>query len=216
MKTLIVVPCMDTLHTAFFTSAMQMRRVGECDIKVTSSSLVYDARNQLAKAAVDGGYDRILWLDSDMTFEPDLMERLNARLDEGLEICSGIYFTRRAPVKPVIYQEVGAQPLGSGQMLPFAHSYLDYPHDSLFECAGVGFGGVMMTVDLLKKVQEKYGLPFSPILGFGEDLSFCLRLTEMGVKMYCDSSVKMGHIGLITFNEGLYDEVKRGMTNDNA
>ena len=210
MRNLIVVPCMDTLHTAFFTSAMQMRRVGECDIRVTSSSLIYDARNQLAKFAVDGNYDRVLWLDSDMTFEPDLMERLNARLDEGLDIVSGIYFTRRAPVKPVIYSEVGAKPLGNGQILPFANAYMNYPRDTLVECQGVGFGGVMMNVELLRKIQEKYGLPFSPILGFGEDLSFCLRCTEMGVKMYADTSVKLGHIGLITFNESLYDETVKG------
>lgn len=210
MKTLIVVPCMDMLHTGFFTSAMQLNRVGDCELRITSSSLIYDARNQLAKAAVDGGFDRVLWLDSDMTFQPDLMERLNARIDEGREIVSGIYFTRRAPVKPVVYKDVGVKQLEGGMVFPYADSYLDYPQNDIFECAGVGFGAVMTTVDLLKRVQEKYGLPFSPMIGFGEDLSFCLRLKEMGVPVYCDSSIKCGHIGLITFSEQLYSETRNG------
>jgi Predicted glycosyltransferases len=209
VKTLIAVPCMDMLHTAFFASAMRMNRVGDCEVRVTASSLVYDARNQLARFAIDNGFDRVLWLDSDMEFQPDMMEKLSAHIDDGAEIVSGLYFTRRAPVKPVVYQEVGAKPMGSGTMLPFADSYMDYPENSYFEVAGVGFGCCMTTVELLKKVQERYGLPFSPILGFGEDLSFCIRVKELGVPMYCDSSVKCGHVGLITFAEELYKETRQ-------
>jgi hypothetical protein len=38
-------------------------------------------------------------------------------------------------------------------------------------------------------------------MGFGEDISFCLRVKELGKKMYCDSSVKMGHVGQFVYDE---------------
>ena len=29
----------------------------------------------------------------------------------------------------------------------------------------------------------------------GEDLTFCLKLKEAGVKMYCDTTLQFGHLG---------------------
>ena len=61
-----------------------------------------------------------------------------------------------------------------------------------------------MNVSLIKKVQDKFGLPFSPILGFGEDLSFCARARQVGAEIYCDSRAKMGHVGLGVIGEETY------------
>ena len=44
-------------------------------------------------------------------------------------------------------------------------------------------------------------MPFMPVGGFGEDLSFCLRAREAGLKLYCDSRVRCGHVGNVIFNE---------------
>ena len=205
MKTLIALPCMDMVHTTFMKSLVAMERVGECRFSITCSSLVYDARNTLAKQAVTEGYDRVLWLDSDMDFSPDLLARLSEDMDEGKELVSGLYFKRKAPVKPVIYKEVGYyQSKTDESITPIAVPYEDYPQDSMFTIAGCGFGGVLVTTDLIKRVGDKYGLPFSPIIGFGEDLSFCLRASELGAEMWCDSRVKLGHVGLGTITEETY------------
>lgn len=61
-----------------------------------------------------------------------------------------------------------------------------------------------MTTDLIKRVADKFGLPFAPMLGFGEDLSFCGRVSQVGGKMFVDSSIKMGHVGLGTITEATY------------
>ena len=196
---------MDMVHTTFMKSLIGMERVGECRFSITCSSLVYDARNTLAKQAVTEGFDRMLWLDSDMDFDPDLLVRLSEDMDEGRELVSGLYFKRKAPVKPVIYKEVGLyQSKVDESVTPVALPYEDYPRDSIFPIAGCGFGGVLVSVDLVKRVGDKYGLPFSPIVGFGEDLSFCLRASELGAELWCDSRVKMGHVGLGTITEDTY------------
>ena len=151
MKTLICIPCMDMVHTEFMKSLLGMRRVGDTKYTISCSSLIYDARNNMARRAVREGFDRVLWLDSDMSFEPDLMERLSARLDEGLEYVSGLYFTRKAPVRPVLYKECGYYEK-DGEVSPVAIWYDDYPRESLFKVEATGFGGVMMTTALIEKV----------------------------------------------------------------
>lgn len=204
MKTLICLPCMDMVHTEFMKSLLGMRRPGETKFTISQSSLIYDARNGMARRAVREGFDRVLWLDSDMSFEPDLMERLSARLDEGREYVSALYFTRKAPVRPVLYKECGYYEMEDGAVSPRAVWYDDYPRDDIFKVEATGFGGVMMTVDLIKRVGEKFGLPFAPMLGFGEDLSFCGRVSQVGGEMWVDSTIKMGHVGLGTITESVY------------
>lgn len=205
MRTMIAIPCMDMVHTVFMRSLLTMDKVGSIQYGIACSSLIYDARNTLAKQAVRENYDRILWLDSDMEFQPDFMKQLSADMDEGREYVSGLYFKRRAPIQPVVYREVGYwHNEEEGSVTPIALPYDDYPRDSLFRVKGTGFGGVMVSVDLVKRVIEKFGQPFSPVLGFGEDLSFCKRVEELGAEMWCDSRVKMGHVGMGTITEALY------------
>lgn len=205
MKTLIAIPCMDMVHTMFMRSLLQLQKVGEIGFAISSSSLVYDARNNLAKQAIEGGFDRILWLDSDMDFKPDLMTRLSADMDEGCDIVGGLYFSRKEPIVPVVYQKVGYfHSDETDEVTPAALNYYEYPRDEVFSCEGIGFGAVMVSVDLVKKVQDKFGLPFSPILGFGEDLSFCIRARDVGADIKCDSRVKLGHIGYKSYSEENY------------
>ena len=196
---MVAIPCMDMVQTRFFHCCLALQPVGEVEFSLTESSLIYDARNHLAEKAVKEGFDRILWLDSDMIFSPDLMQRLSERLDTGLDFVSGLYFKRREPIQPVIFKSCGAYEK-DGQTTAFAEIYKDYP-EGIFEIAACGFGVVMMTTALVQEVTERFGLPFSPILGFGEDLSFCCKVSRLGKKMFCDSSIKMGHVGYKTYSE---------------
>ena len=213
MRTLICIPAMDSVNTSFMRSLLSLRPVGEVQFAITQSSLIYDARNILAVQAITGGFDRALWLDSDMTFEPDLMEKLSATMDEGYDLVSALYFTRKPPHRPVIYD--GCRTFEQdGVMRSAAIWYDNYPENAVFEIEACGFGGVMCSVELMKNIREKFGTPFSPIHGFGEDLSFCIRAMNLGAKMVCNSSIKMGHIASFIVNEEKYKEIaQNGSTN---
>lgn len=200
MRTLIAIPCMDMMHTPFVISLTGLQVKGEIKFAYSASSLVYDSRNGLARKAICERFDRVLWLDSDMRFSPDLFRKLSDDLDEGRDFVSGLYFTRKPPYKPVIFKKAGYEQINNG-VKPIAEAYYEYPKDSVFEVEAAGFGGVMMNASLLAEVEKNFGLPFSPIMGFGEDISFCLRVKELGKKMYCDSSVKMGHVGQFVYDE---------------
>ena len=203
MRTLIAVPAMDMLSTDFCRSCVGLQLSGEVQWTFSQGSLVYDGRNLLADTAVREGFDRVLWLDSDMVFDPYLFRRLSEHLDLGREMVTGLYISRKSPMRPVIYKDIRRDPLENG-FLPVAETYSDYPRDSLFPVAGCGFGAVMMTAELLRRLQAAYGLPFTPLPGFGEDLSFCLRVRELGTEMWCDSSIKLGHAGTAIYTEADY------------
>ena len=46
--------------------------------------------------------------------------------------------------------------------------------------------------------------PFSPIVGFGEDLSACMKLKKLGYKLWCDSNIKVGHVARTVVTEDSY------------
>ena len=199
MKLLIAIPCMDMLHTEFARSLLSLRLVCDTQFTFSAGSLVYDSRNNLATTAISGGFDRVLWLDSDMALPPDLVQRLSADLDEGRACVGGLYPTRKPPIRPCAYRSLYMATEENGQQRPVCEAFEEFPEDQIFEVAGIGFGGVMMTTELLEKVRAQFGLPFSPVLGFGEDLSFCLRATQLGEKLWCDPRIRCGHIGQYTY-----------------
>ena len=195
MRTLIAIPAMDTLPTVTASALLALRQPHEAQVQFVIRAAVDVARNMLALEAIRGGYDRVLWIDSDQTFDADLMERLNADLDEGWDIVSGLYFSRRAPVEPVIYKAIDAEKRT-------AERFLDYPRDAVFPIAGCGMGACMMRTEVLARMTEP---PFSLMPGVSEDLSFCVRAHRMGVRMACDSRVKVGHYGAMIYTEQHYD-----------
>lgn len=194
---LIAIPCLNYMDVNFVASLLSLKRIGASKYSILSNSLVYDARNRMSAEAIDTGADRILWLDSDMVFNYDLMEKLAADMDEGRDFVCGIFFKRRMPIVPVL-NKIPASPTDKPEI------YLDYPKNQIFEVGAAGFGAVMTSTEMIKNIWDKYGEPFSPMPGNGEDYSFCIRARELGYKLYCDSRIKVGHVGAYTYTENLY------------
>ena len=214
MKTLIAVPCMDYLEADFTESLTELTlntKKCEVEVKYLKASLVYDARNQLVKYAREkGGYDYVLWLDSDMTFEPDLLDRMLDDIEgketgKKLQAVTGLCFGRRPPFNPCIYKELDVKQDGK-LITPYRTVYEDYPRDSLFEVEACGFACVLMRMDLLEAMGI-YGVPFFPVAGLGEDLTFCWRARKLDIKFHCDSRLKIGHIMRISVDEAFRDQL---------
>ena len=201
---------MDYLEANFVESLLNLRKVGECDTILLKSSLVYDARNQASVKAVADGYDYIFWLDSDMTFEPDLMERMFASIGKHMYL-TALCFGRRPPFKPCIYSHVDAVKDGVG-ILPKTEVMYDYPRDSIIEIEASGFACVLQKIEMVDCMNSAYGVPFFPIAGLGEDLAYCYRAKQLDIKMYADTSIKVGHIMRMSVDENFRDNVFQGAT----
>lgn len=208
---------MNTVPVEFMLSMLRLNRVPETHYSTTVATLIYDSRNAFAARAITEGYDRIMFIDSDMVFDPDLLERLTRDMDKGLEYVSGLFFSRQSPTKPMIYARADVVKAEDGTPKAETESYTVYPKDMLFEVQASGFGAVLIDTGLVKRVWDRFGPPFMPTPTMGEDLAFCVRARQVGAKLYCDSRAKVGHIGQRIFDEQLYlDEWNSGLWANNG
>lgn len=199
MNILIAVPSMDDVPARFAQSLSMLRKVGHCAIAFQIGSLVYMSRNELARKAIEIGADYILWLDSDMVFDPDLLEKLMARMGEGVDMVSGVYFRRTPPFTPVMYDKLEVGEDGN----PTWTEFTDLPTE-MFEAGGIGFGCVLMRTSVAVSVFSKYLCFFDPIRGMGEDISFCYRARQCGYKVWVDPAIQCGHVTKTIVDHNFY------------
>jgi hypothetical protein len=151
-------------------------------------TLLPEMRNALARQAIEMDATHILWLDNDMIFPEDTLERL---IKHGKPIVAAGYSQRKEPAKPVaskdgvwVYTEddsAGIEPvdsIGMGVMLveTAVYEHLDMP----WHCVGWN--------------QQKGTV-------VGEDVYFCRKAKDIGAETFIDHDLtkEIGHIGYRTF-----------------
>lgn len=189
-KILIAVPCMNQVPAEFTFSLANLQKVEQCATLGKIGTLIYVARDELAKAALASEADLVFWLDSDMTFDPDVLIRmLKVYEDENIDILSGLYFRRVEPYTPTLFEKLDLSDEGAEWK-----EFNNIPAEP-FEVEGCGFGCVLMRADIFVEVQKKFGAMFTPVKGLGEDLAFCYRARKCGYRIWCDPRIRLGHIG---------------------
>ena len=195
MKLLVAVPTTDYVHAEFMNSLTgletKLARDGvDFDEKIVGGTLVYIARNKLAARAIEGGYTHVIWLDSDMVFKPDIVDDL---MFCGKEMVCGAFVSRRPPYGPCVYTSI-EDPANMIQVTNFG--------TEPFRVDGCGFATVLTSVELLRDVEEKFGACFRPTEKYGEDLAFCYRVKQLGREIWCEPTVRPGHIAHIPVYAG--------------
>ena len=157
--------------------------------------------------------DAIFFCDSDIKLETDTVARLAAHCSPEKPIISGLYFNSlEAGIRPVAFCKGEPGPIGNIHMEPYDHvpSSADLP-DGLWEVDGAGAGCLMLHRSHLLAMLEKYGLPqpwFADEVHnkevYGEDLAFCERSTNMGVKTYIDVDAAVGHVKPIVLTKEMF------------
>ena len=201
-KTLIAIPRMDSVPTQFRQALAMLQKEGEVALTMQVGSLVYNARNNLAKTAAEMGVDYVFWLDSDMVFAPNTLSRMTKTLeDNDLDFLTGVYFRRVPPFSPVLYSKMSDDGMDYAEVT-------DLPTEGLFEVAACGFGCVLMKTDVIIDTYAKTGEMFTPIGGTGEDISFCIRARQCGYKIMADPSIVLGHVGHAVFTRDYWEALK--------
>ena len=211
MKTMIAIPCMETVQTEFASSLVNMQKPGQTRATFLPCSLVYKARTDLALMAVQEKADYVLWIDSDMVFPDTLLIDLLADLEnEKKDIVAGVCHMRREPYKPVLWSKLrqGLRPTENE-----SECLVDYPRDGLFEVEGCGFGCILMKTEVIEAVRDKYGDLFAPLPGYGEDLSFCIRARGCGYRIFVDPKVQVGHKSSIIVNDTVFQAFRKKLGN---
>lgn len=205
MKILICIPCMDSVPTMFCQSLAMLTKTDDCAIGFEMSSLIYTARNHMANMAIKMEADLTLWLDSDMVFKPDLLLRLlEAREKTGAEIVTGVYYRRRAPYTPVLFDKLVINE--KDQTADFS-DFKEIPKEP-FEVGGCGLGCALIETGVFIDVLAKFGNVFAPIGNNGEDAAFCWRARECGNKIIAIPSIKLGHVGQAVIGAETFEAYK--------
>lgn len=193
MKIFIAVPSLDTVPALFCQSLALLQRAGDTMIGFEVGSLVYNARNNLARQAIKAEADYVLWLDSDMVFSPDLLQRMmKVSKEHDIDFLTGLCFRRKPPYTPCLFDKLERLENGAGA----SYTALMSVPDGRFKVGGCGFAGVLMTTDVILSVSAKFGgRMFDPLPGFGEDVAFCWRARQCGYDIWCDSEIELGHVG---------------------
>ena len=204
-KIMIAVPCMDQVPAPFAQSLAMIRKPDDdvaCSFQM--GSLIYTSRNNLALQAMRAEFDYMLWLDSDMVFQQDLLIKMKQVMDEkDLDFLTGLYFRRVPPFTPVLFDQLDIDENGICTWT----DWKDVP-EGMFKIGGCGFGCVLIKTDVLFDVQAKFGELFNPIASMGEDLSFCWRARQCGYDIWCDPSLVCGHVGYTIINDKFYQSYR--------
>ena len=186
MKLMIAVPSTDYMHANFVQSLCNLqaelsrKRISHT-VEIQAGTLVYYARIKLANKAINEGYSHVLWLDSDMVFSENIVEDL---MDCEKEMVCGAFVSRRPPYGPCVYTSIRQNDIQKVKDFGITPFRVD----------GCGFACVLTTTELLQAVNQKYGTTFMPTDDYGEDLAFCWRVKGIGREIWCEPTVRPGHI----------------------
>jgi len=205
MRLLIGIPTLDYVNVEFMNCLMKLimklKDNGvQFDVEINSGTLVYLARERIAHKAINEHYTHVLWLDSDMVFNPDILDDL---MFCGKDFVTGIYHARRKGYASVIFKSIEINSI---------ERFEEYPNET-FQIAGCGFGCVLTSVEMLSSVCLHFGTCFTPLPSLGEDIAFCKRAKDLGYKLWCEPSVICGHIGHITIYPEDHEAWKKTISN---
>jgi GT2 family glycosyltransferase len=166
-----------------------------------------DSRNKLVAAWLrEHQSDWLFWIDTDMGFAPDTVDRLFAAADPvDRPVVGGLCFTQRQEesdgmggwrcrATPTVFDWTA---LPDGKM-GFSVRW-DYPHDALTRCAGTGSACVLIHRSVFEKIQAEYGTWYDRVLNttmgqvLSEDLSLCLRACALDIPVHVHTGVKTTH-----------------------
>lgn len=183
-------------------------------IRCARSSNLAEARNQAAEAflATQAG-DWLFWIDTDMGFAPDTVERLLAAADhDERPIMGGLCFAQREIAQDDMngYRTVPRFTILDWVETPNGKRFMGrstYPVNSVVQCAGTGSACILIHRSVLERVAEEYGpkwytqIPGDDGMLLGEDISFCIRAGSLGIPVHVDTSVKTTHLKNVWLQE---------------
>ena len=186
---------------------------------------VAGARNNTVREFLNTDASWLFWLDDDMGFTPDTLERLmEVAHPTERPIVGGLCFSMRhtgpdgqhgwktTPI-PVIYD--WAQ---DGDKLGF-NPRRNYPREAVVQCSATGSACVVIHRSVFEKVAEKYLpegqawydraklVPETVAKGatiIAEDLSFCMRAASVGCPTFVHTGVKTTHAKTVWLGEDRY------------
>ena len=198
-KVMIGTPCYDGRLDVWYTNSLcntikmsYLKDVEIIPMWISFDALLQRARNDTIDVALQMEVDELIWIDSDIEWQPEWFFKL---LDYDVDIVGGTYPKKGDKEEYVVRQITRRQPLDNG----------------LIEVDGLGTGFVKMSkkaMQYLWDTSAKYTDPkdnkerrmiFDVVIQneslVSEDIHAFNKLTAGGFKVYLDPTITCNHIG---------------------
>lgn len=159
-------------------------------IVATEGYTTAEGRNYCVIQAQKNNCSHILFIDDDMTFPEDTIERLLAHKKELVGVYS---YSRTLPLSPTV-----AFLDENGEYLPQDHIGFIKKPANLFKCYSVGMGVALIDLALFQTIDKPwfyFDVHESGKIITGEDAWLCQQARKKGIDVWCDPNIPIGHIG---------------------
>lgn len=187
---------------------------GYIAVRCARSSDLVDARNHAVKTFLERPADWLFFVDTDMGFAPDTIERLIEVADPtSRPIVGGLCFAqketaqdglsgyRTAPRVTILdWVDTDGGPVFMGRAR--------YPVNTVVKCAGTGAACILIHRSVLERIRDENGPTwFDRVPGgggklLGEDVSFCVRAGALDIPVHVHTGVRTTHLKTVWLGEG--------------
>lgn len=215
-RVMIGTPCYDGRIDVWYVNSLvntiklsMEKNVEITPIWVSFDALIQRARNDTLQIAVDGDYDDVIWIDSDIEWEPEWFFKL---LDYPQDVVGGTY-RKKGDREEYVLRKLD-------------QSKIDLA-TGLIEVHGLGTGFVKMSRTAIKylwdvsasyidpKDNKERRMIFDVVIKnkdmVSEDIIAFMKLIEGGFKIYLDPSMTCNHIGPYKFQGNFQNWFDNGM-----
>jgi hypothetical protein len=214
-RPIVLVPYLTHVEPACERGLRELERRGLTVRRYPSTAAVDRTRCEVATAALAEAFDELIWIDSDIAFEADDVERLRGH---DLAVVGGLYAKKGATgfaahfpagtesiavgvdggVRPVRY-------IGMGFLCTQRRAYDDVQRAFSLPLCNTRFGAPAVPYFLPMVIADD-AQP-GGYWYLGEDYAFCERARQAGHEIHVDTTIRLGHVG--TYHYGWEDAVQR-------
>lgn len=203
----ILVPVAHHIEPSVDESLRKLESMGYTVWRKYGWSAIDQGRCAIAQEALDNGYEHLVWIDADVAFWPYDIEKI---INRKLPFVSAPYTVKGWPslTTDFVDKKVELGEKGGLYEINYGATGFMYTHHSVYE---------KMVKDLKMEKVKIWGGQYNvypyfyPMLidgeYLGEDFAFCRRLRQIGIKLYCDTTIRLAHIGKYSYS---YDFINRG------
>lgn len=209
----ILVPVSGFIEPAVDESLRKLESMGYTVWRRYGWSAIDQGRCALAQEALDAGFEHLFWIDADVAFWPYDVEKI---INHKLQFVSAPYSVKGWPALTTQFTDTKIQLGDRGGLyeVNYAATGFMYTHRSVYEKMANQLN--MKKVKIWGGQYNVYPYFYPMIIDdeyLGEDFAFCHRLRQIGIKLYCDTTIRLSHIGKYSYsysflNKGVVEEPK--------
>jgi hypothetical protein len=211
----VLVPIATHIEPPCEEGLRELERRGYVVGRVRGYSAIDQARNQMASDALAEGFEETIWIDADIGFDPNAVDRLRSH---------------RLPIVGGIYPKKGRRELAC-HVIPGTEKLIFGRQGGLVELQYAAAGFLLVHREVYLEMQRRLELPccnerwgrpiypfFQPLVAsdgpghwyLAEHFAFSERARRCGFQIMADTTIRLHHIGSYGYSwEDAGTEVKR-------